>query len=81
MKVLVIIMKFSELDIVRTSKAFPVHKLKKGEEGTIIDVYEKPVEGYMVEFSDETGEPYCTMSFRPEDLELVISYEDMKKTN
>lgn len=72
-------MKFCELDIVKTSKAFPEYKLKKGEEGTILDVYDKPVEGYFVEFSDETGEAYCMMSFRPEDLELVISYEDMKK--
>lgn len=79
-------MKFEEIDVVRLKKSYPEFGLEKGEKGTIVAAFSKPREGYMVEFLylDEErlgltkfdGMDYV---FMPEELELVISFEEMQR--
>jgi tetratricopeptide (TPR) repeat protein len=45
----------SELDVVELLEDFPDYGLKKGERGTVVEVFDTPEEAYMIEFIDESG--------------------------
>lgn len=64
-------MKFREMDLVKTLKDFPKEKIKKGEIGTVIIAYMVPEEGYEVEFDDGYGKTKAVFAILPNDLDAV----------
>jgi tetratricopeptide (TPR) repeat protein len=47
--------KANELDVVELLEDLPDYGLKKGERGTVVEVFDNPEEAYMIEFTDESG--------------------------
>src|ERR1700740_3333323 len=47
--------KADELDVVELTEDLPEYDLRKGAQGTIVEVFDKPAEGYMVEFVEGEG--------------------------
>lgn len=47
--------KAHELDIVELTEDLPEYDLKKGAQGTVVEVFDKPEEAYMVEFLEDAG--------------------------
>jgi hypothetical protein len=47
--------KAHELDIVELTEDLPEFDLRRGEQGTVVEVFEKPEEAYMIEFIYEEG--------------------------
>jgi tetratricopeptide (TPR) repeat protein len=45
--------KAHELDVIKLTENLPQYHLPKGAQGTVVEVFENPEEGYMVEFIDE----------------------------
>ncbi len=64
-------MKFKTLDYVRLTVDLPEHALKAGDKGTVVDAFERPGEGYDVEFwrVEEKGEIIVTIS--PDQAEVI----------
>ena len=46
-----------ELDVVRVRRAIPEHGLEGGEEGTIVEILDRPDSAYLVDFSGGSGDP------------------------
>jgi Domain of unknown function (DUF4926) len=42
---------FALFDVVRVSRAVPEHHLAGGEEGTIVEILDRPARAYLVDFS------------------------------
>ena len=49
-------MKAKELEIIELTADVPEYGLVRGTRGTVVEVFETPVEAYMVEFVDESGQ-------------------------
>lgn len=47
--------KAHELDIVEVTEDLPEYSVKRGERGTVVEIFDDPEEAYMVEFVDESG--------------------------
>ena len=47
--------KAHELDIVELTEDLPEFGLRRGERGTVVEVFDDPEEAYMLEFVDESG--------------------------
>ena len=47
--------KANELDVVELLEDLPEYNLKKGQRGTVVEVFDNPDEAYMIEFVDESG--------------------------
>ena len=47
--------KAHELDIVELTEDLPEYGLKRGERGTVVEVFDDPEEAYMLEFVDSSG--------------------------
>ncbi|GAC1446137.1 MAG: hypothetical protein NVSMB56_02090 [Pyrinomonadaceae bacterium] len=47
--------KVQELEVVELTEDLPDYDLKRGELGTIVEVFDVPEEAYMIEFVDESG--------------------------
>lgn len=47
--------KAHELDIVELTEDLPEYDLKKGAQGTVVEVFDKPEEAYMIEFLEDSG--------------------------
>jgi len=62
-------MKFNELDVVKTNRAFPEHGIIKGELGTVVMVFSNPTEAYEVEFADNYGRTRAMFAIPPEELD------------
>ncbi len=63
-------MKFKEYTYVRT--LVDKGNVKAGEIGYIIDVFDKPCEGYTLEFSQDGGyEPWAIETYDADELEKV----------
>ncbi len=58
-------------DIVRLKYDLPEEKLRKGMTGVIIDVFDDPVLGYEVEFTNENGETITEIALEPNQIEHV----------
>jgi hypothetical protein len=43
------------LDVVELLEDLPEYSVKRGEKGTVVEVFDQPEEAYMVEFVDESG--------------------------
>lgn len=60
------------LDVVRLKRDIPRRNLKKGMEGTVVEVFEHP-HAFEVEFTDDNGVTVAQLALQPEDVELVWS--------
>jgi hypothetical protein len=49
--------KAHELDVVELTEDLPEFGLLRGMRGTVVEVFDKPEEAYMLEFVDESGAP------------------------
>ena len=49
------IKKAHELEIVELTEDLPEYGLCRGARGTVVEVFEKPEEGYMIEFLTDSG--------------------------
>jgi len=47
--------KAHELDIVELTEDLPEFDLRRGERGTVVEVFDKPEEAYIVEFIYDSG--------------------------
>ena len=47
--------KAHELDIVELTEDLPEYGLRQGAQGTVVMVFDKPEEAYMVEFLEDSG--------------------------
>lgn len=47
--------KAHELDIVELTEDLPEYDLSKGARGTIVEVFDRPEEAYMIEFLEDSG--------------------------
>ena len=47
--------KAHELDIVELAEDLPEFDLRRGERGTVVEVFDKPEEAYIVEFIYDSG--------------------------
>ena len=61
---------FKEYDAVRANKRLNIN-ISKGEEGTILMVFEGEDKEYEVEFVDEEGNTLDILTVRETDLEIV----------
>ena len=70
------------LDVVALTQDVPEHNLKRGEEGTVVEILSNG-EAYEVEFSDDNGQMYKCLSFPPSQLKVIhdepISESDPKQ--
>lgn len=48
---------FVLFDVVRVRQAVPEHDLAGGEEGTIVEILDKPAPAYLVDFSGGSADP------------------------
>lgn len=47
--------KANTLDVVELLEDLPEYGVKRGEKGTVVEVFDEPEEAYMIEFGDESG--------------------------
>ena len=47
--------KAHELDIVELTEDLPEYGLHKGAQGTVVEVFDRPEEAYMIEFLEDSG--------------------------
>ncbi len=49
--------RFALFDVVRVRRAVPEHRLAGGEEGTIVEILDRPERAYLIDFSGATADP------------------------
>lgn len=62
------------LDLVALTTDRPQDGLKKGQDGTVVEVFPEPEHAYEVEFVDPEGYTIALVTARPEELRLVRSH-------
>jgi hypothetical protein len=66
------IKKAHELDIVELTEDLPEFCLHRGAQGTVLEVFDKPEEAYMIEFLEDSGAiSKLAYGVRPEQIVLV----------
>jgi hypothetical protein len=61
--------KIKLLDVVALVEDIPTHKLRRGEVGTVVDIFS---DGALeVEFADEEGQTYAELALEPEQIVLL----------
>ncbi len=60
------------LDVVALTEDVPAEKLRRGEVGTVVEVFQSGV--FEVEFADEDGQTYAMVPLRKEQL-MVLHYK------
>ena len=74
--------KIKFLDVVALTQDVPEHNLKRGEVGTVVEIFSNG-EAYEVEFSDDNGQMSKCFSFRASQLQVIhddpISESDPKQ--
>lgn len=64
--------KAHELDIVELTEDLPEFDLRRGERGTVLEVFDKPEEAYIIEFIyDEGAESKLAYGVRPNQINNV----------
>ena len=58
------------LDVVALTQDVPEHNLKRGEVGTVVEIFSNG-EAYEVEFSDDNGQMYKCLSFLTSQLQVI----------
>ncbi|QEY26173.1 DUF4926 domain-containing protein [Neisseria zalophi] len=61
-------MKYTLLEVVQLQQDFPSFNLRKGDIGTIVDIYSNPDEAYEVEFCDNEGKTIALLTLKSEQL-------------
>jgi hypothetical protein len=67
------------LDVVALLEDVPAEKLRRGEVGTVVEVFpDKPdlPKAFLVEFSDDTGMAYAFATLRPDQLMKLYFRKD-----
>ena len=59
------------LDVVRLTRDLPDVGLRRGERGTVVEVFDTPEEAYEVEFTDSQGRTTAQVALLPRDVEVV----------
>ena len=60
-----------QFDVVRLKYGLPEEGLPAGTEAVVLDVYDKPVPGYEIEVSDESGLTVFLGGVRADEVEVV----------
>lgn len=67
--------KAHELDIVELTEDLPEFDLRRGERGTVLEVFDKPEEAYIIEFIYDSGaESKLAYGVRPNQINNVEPY-------
>jgi hypothetical protein len=61
-------MKFSDLDVVVSLVAFEDGSIAAGTVGTVVHVFTRPSEAYLVEFANERGETVAMVTALPDQV-------------
>lgn len=64
---------FKLLDVVALTEDIPEHHLRRGQVGTVVEVFEDG-KAFEIEFSDENGRTYESIGIEPSKL-MVLQYE------
>ena len=64
---------FKLLDVIALTEDIPEHHLRRGQVGTIVEVFEGG-KAFEVEFSDSTGRTYESIGVEPSKM-MVLQYE------
>lgn len=70
-------MKLKEKDIVILISDHSEQGVASGSEGVVVEVLDKPREGYLVEFFDEDDYPTEVLALPPEEIELRVEAKDV----
>jgi Domain of unknown function (DUF4926) len=63
------------LDIVELKEDLPEYSVRRGERGTVVEVFDTPEEAYILEFVDESGaSSRLAYWVRPHQITLVKAY-------
>lgn len=63
------------LDIVELTEDLPQYAVKRGERGTVVEVFETPEEAYILEFVDEEGaSSRLAYWVKPHQITLIKAY-------
>ena len=67
--------KAHELDIVELIEDLPEFGLRRGERGTVVEVFDNPEEAYVLEFIYESGKS-STLAYgvKPEQIKTIIPF-------
>ncbi len=67
--------KAHELDIVELTEDLPEFGLRRGEQGTVLEVFDTPEEAYMLEFVDESGaSSKLAYGVKPEQIKIISRF-------
>lgn len=67
--------KAHELDVVELTEDLPEFDLRRGEQGTVVEVFENPEEAYIIEFLyDEGASSKLAYGVRPAQIIMVSPY-------
>ena len=63
------------LDVVELTEDLPEYAVRRGERGTVVEVFDNPEEAYIVEFVDKSGySSKLAYWVRPHQITLVKAY-------
>ena len=62
---------FNEFEVVEVAKNLPEYKLRSGQVGTVVEIYENPSRAYEVEFCNSEGETLVSVTLADADLRSV----------
>ncbi|HKS41392.1 MAG TPA: DUF4926 domain-containing protein [Blastocatellia bacterium] len=60
--------KISLLDVVALAEDLPEYDIKKGERGTVVEIFDEPEEAYILEFVDEAGRSKLAYWVKPNQI-------------
>ena len=63
--------KAHELDVVELTEDLPEYGVRRGDRGTVVEVFDKPEKNYMVEFLENDGEISKIAWMKPEQIKNV----------
>lgn len=64
---------FKLLDVIALTEDIPEHHLRRGQVGTIVEVFENG-RAFEVEFADQSGRTYESIGIEPSKM-MVLQYE------
>lgn len=63
------------LDVVEVTEDLPEYAVRRGERGTVVEVFDNPEEAYIIEFVDDEGySSRLAYWVRPHQITLVKAY-------
>ena len=58
-------------DVVKLTQDLPQEGLKKGQQGTILEIFHEPHLAYEIEFCDEDGQTLALLALQPDQIESM----------